>query len=284
MDTSVAAGIAILVLYGLADFFTAVALRHEKTVKVLVFGSITSLFVTLPVLYYFFSAIKFDAATLVVSVVAGVIGGLSLFFFFEGIRTDRISLVSPLANAWPILTVPFAIVALSERLSPLEIFGAALIVCGVMALSLKIEKLRGIRLRRLTNGLKYGLATLIGWGLMYFLVGAISKETIWVFAPFVVIAVQTLMFSAYFLYKKERVHVSRSAALPIVAQALFNTAGFFLFGFGSEFGNVAILSPLAAASPLLVIVLAYLFLKERISINEKVGIVLLIIGAVLLSF
>ncbi|MCL5239154.1 MAG: DMT family transporter [Candidatus Marsarchaeota archaeon] len=284
MDISVIAGIAILVLYGLADFFTAIALKHEKTIKILVFGGVISVLVTLPVFYYFLPVIKFNLGILAVSILAGIIGCLSLFSFFEGIKVDKVSVVAPLANVWPIITAPLAIIFLSENLSIFEMFGAALVLCGIVSLSLKTKKLRNIQLRRLTRGLKYGFGAMIGWSLLYFIVGALAKETTWIFAPFVVIVVQTVIFIAYFVYKKEKVHVEEQAVRPLILQALFNTAGFLLFGFGSVLGNIAILSPLAAASPFLVVILAYVFLKERLSTHEKLGIALLILGTVLLSF
>jgi transporter family protein len=227
----------------------------------------------------------FSTQYFLIAVVAGIIASFALLSLFKGIKQDRISIVSPIASAWPIITIPLAIIFLSEGLTFLEAIGAFLVILGIIVTALKIKQLRKIKFHEIGRGVKYGLITLCSWGVMYFLIGFISKNTFWFVAPFFVIVVEVIMFSLYVFIKKENVrNVSKRAVAPIIFGSIFNVVASLSFGFGSQYGNVAILSPLSAASPLLIVMLAYIFLKEKLILNEKFGIIMILVGTILLAF
>ena len=69
----------------------------------------------------------------------------------------------------------------------------------------------------------------------------------------------------------------------ILAIALLEVTAFIAYGIGVATQKSTIIAPLASLSPAVTILLALIFLKEKIEINQKVGIAAALIGIVLLS-
>jgi uncharacterized membrane protein len=56
-----------------------------------------------------------------------------------------------------------------------------------------------------------------------------------------------------------------------------------LFGAGLTYENTSIIAPIVSAFPIVAIILARIFLKEVLELNQKLGVVTVIFGLVLLS-
>jgi drug/metabolite transporter (DMT)-like permease len=69
--------------------------------------------------------------------------------------------------------------------------------------------------------------------------------------------------------------------LPV---GLLDIFAFFSYGFGVRGESASIVAPVAAAFPLITIVLAGTFLREKLSLSQSLGIVGTILGLVLISF
>ncbi len=284
MDVGFWAGIVAMIFYGMADVLTAVALKYDEVAKVLLLGSLVVMLMFLPILFYLLPSLQFNAYYALLTVVAGVIGSLALFAYFRGLQVDRVSMVAPISSAWPIITIPLAVFLLAQGLDPIEILGAALIVLGSIIIALRFQQLKRLKSFSAMKGIKYGLLTMVIWGFMYWLVGYSSKDMGWFITIFIFGLVQTVLFLLYFMYKRTPMQISHKAVAPIIGEAVLNGVAILAFGFGSQYGNISIISPLTAAAPLVAVLLAYTFLKEKLSGNEKFGVVLLIVGTVLLSF
>ncbi len=63
---------------------------------------------------------------------SGVATGLSWLFFFAALQRGTVSQVAPIDKLSFVIAITIAAVALKERIAPLTIVGAALILCGVM--------------------------------------------------------------------------------------------------------------------------------------------------------
>ena len=56
------------------------------------------------------------------------------------------------------------------------------------------------------------------------------------------------------------------------------------YGAGISMEYTAIIAPITAAFPAVTVILARIFLKEHVEINQKIGIGTVIMGLILLSF
>lgn len=283
LGISVAAGLAALCFWGTSDVFASIALKKEEVVTVLIVGSVASVVVLAPVGYFVVPRYHMSVHDLAVALLAGAIGAAAILGFFKGIKADRVSFVTPVSSAWPVITVPLAIAFLGDSFTPPEALGALLVVAGVVAIGFKAGGFRAAGSGAARQGLTYGFLAMGLWGILYLLIGSISASTGWFDAPATVVAVNLPIFYMYARKTSKPSWVSSKALGVAVAAGLLNTLGLLTFGIGSAYGDVAVLSPIAAGSPLLAIVLAHLFLGEKLTPNEKAGVVLLVAGTIILS-
>jgi transporter family protein len=64
---------------------------------------------------------------------------------------------------------------------------------------------------------------------------------------------------------------------------LIDVSAFFCWYIGLRIGLVSIVTPIATSSPAVTIVLAHIFLNERVRLHQRIGIVAIIAGIVILS-
>ena len=64
---------------------------------------------------------------------------------------------------------------------------------------------------------------------------------------------------------------------------LIDVSAFFVWYLGLRVGLVSIVTPIATSSPAVTVVLAHLFLKERVRSHQRIGIIAIISGIVFLS-
>ena len=72
--------------------------------------------------------------------------------------------------------------------------------------------------------------------------------------------------------------------IGLAAIGVLEVIAFFAYGSGITSEFTAIVAPVSAAFPAVTILLARIFLKERLEINQKTGIFSILAGLVLISF
>ena len=83
--------------------------------------------------------------------------------------------------------------------------------------------------------------------------------------------------------RKKNLSFPKKAPLFVILVGVFEVidALSYMAGIGLEF--TALVAPISATAPMLTIILARMFLKEMLDTNQKLGVVTVIIGVVLLS-
>jgi len=79
-----------------------------------------------------------------------------------------------------------------------------------------------------------------------------------------------------------RVLVSKKL-LKLVTLGLLDVSGFFAWYMGLRVGLVSMVSPIALSSPAVTVVIAHIFLKERVRPHQRLSIIAVIAGIALLS-
>jgi uncharacterized membrane protein len=96
-------------------------------------------------------------------------------------------------------------------------------------------------------------------------------------------AVELVAYTLFILLKKVRFRVSRKFASVSACLGFANAAGWLCFSFAAQGGQIDIASALAYCSPLFTLLLAHVFIKERLSRKEVISFAAVILGAVLLA-
>lgn len=170
LNISILFGITALVLGSLSEIFIAHALKRNGNVKVLFISHIGSLLVMVPFLFYYLfyylPSILIGNFYILLCLIAGVISSLEYFFYARGLEVERVSIVLPIANAWPIIVVPLAVVFLSETLNLPEILGIIVLMVGLIIATVNTKMIKKARLDLIGRGVKYGLLSMVGGGVL----------------------------------------------------------------------------------------------------------------------
>ena len=128
----------------------------------------------------------------------------------------------------------------------------------------------------------YSLLCLILWGLWGFFLKLAYEGSTWLEVYFLSAVASFTLALTVFLLGNGKVSVSKSTVLALLA-GLFGGGGYILFMKALETGKASIVIPLTALYPAITAILALLFLGEKLSTTQVVGIALAVIATILLS-
>ncbi len=219
-------------------------------------------------------------ALFAVAGIVGTIGGRLLRFI--SIEQVGASISSALINLYPMVSAILAIIVLGEDVTVPIVLGTAVIVAGTILLSIGGRR-SGIKPWHLVlpvvSAFCFGaVAILRKMGLAH--MGAIPGSAINVSTAF--IGFTALVLAA----GHGRAITARGRSLGyFVAAGVAENAAVFLNVVALGLGTVSVVAPLYGSSPIFVLILSFLFLKdiERLSVRVVTGTVLIVLGVYLIT-
>jgi drug/metabolite transporter (DMT)-like permease len=134
-------------------------------------------------------------------------------------------------------------------------------------------------------GIKYAILASVSWGISFVIFSPIIHQYNWLY-PTILLRFFTLIcvlivssiskISLNFKIKKQPVIILGTISI-------IDVAAYFSYSIGLEKGLTSIVSPIAATFPLVTVLLARVFFKEKLVWNQLLGIIGIITGVVLLS-
>lgn len=217
--------------------------------------------------------------SLVVLLLIGIIGAVSYIFYLKGVEKGLVSIVNPIAKSSVILTVILSIIFFNERLTGLNVFGIGLIIIGTIATSVELEVTKGGRRKEhLVRGAKYALLASAGWGVLFFL----YKIPVVISGP-IVTSVYFEMFAFIFasmiiVPMRAVKSIGRDVLPSIIIIAMVGAVGTLSISTALTTENVSIMIPITNATPLLLVILGWMLLRERPGKPQILGILLISVG------
>jgi len=285
-------GITLALLSAVASGFAVVIVgRHSNksnAFNMSLLISVVGLFILWPlaIVVTDFSSVNFIGIALFG--VGGLLTpGLVRLFYYNGLKKLGASVNSSIFSIYPLYTALFAVIFLSEFLSPQNFLGILLIALGVIVVELNFRNANG-RGKSFAGSLEFPV---LG-GLMLGISAIIRKAALDVFnAPVLGVAVAyTFTFLLYTTViatsKNTRKELSlrrdtRLFWLAGVGQALSWILSFYAL----SLEKVSIITPLLSVEPLFVVMLAAVYMREqeRVSFKLVTGMILTFVGVVLIT-
>lgn len=132
----------------------------------------------------------------------------------------------------------------------------------------------------------YFIFILLAWGLW----GFFGKYALKLVSPVSLILFETigaiifqLLVVVFLLYSKNRFDTNPSGISFAILTALFGVIGTILFFFTLSKTKASVLVPLTALYPVVTVLLSLIFLKEKVTLVQGIGIMLAIAASILLS-
>lgn len=270
--------------WGIGDLLVATTARRLEPFS----GSVWSMFLTIILFgpYALFVAgdlSKLTLPLLLLNLFLGTILIAGIIAFREGLRIGNVGLVSTIGSAFTVITTILAVIFFNERLNFLQ---SVLILVIFLGLFLSTFKLGEVKKRKvvLDKGALLGVMAMISWGIYFAFIKIPVREIGWFWPNYITF----LMFPLLYLFMRLRkIRLlspnTNNAFVPLVSSTIIARIAEFSFNIGISLGYTSIVAPIAGASPVLLVILAFLFFKDPITKQQIVGIITTLIGIVLLS-
>lgn len=269
-----ALALAAAVSWGIGDFLGGIKSRVASPIAILIAaqpigGALLGIWVAL-------RGEGPPGAVVLWACLAALFGTVGLVAFYRGMAAGALSIVAPIAGAGAAIPVFWGL-AHGERPSLYQELGFVAALAGIALASWE----RQPQAARLAAGVGWAAIALVTFGCYPIPMQAASRgDFLW--AAFVFrLSSTTLIAAAWLAVRPARV---RRRDLPaVVGIGVLDTGGNVLFAAASIRGLLSVVTILASLYPIVTVLLARAFLRERVHRTQELGIGLALVGIVLIS-
>lgn len=209
--------------------------------------------------------------------VFSMVAGVLKYRGYQLITASEVVIFGTTSKFWNVIG---ASVFLHESITIQKIFGTIIILLGIAAtmyVDKKFKVNKGIFFVLLAAFLM-GLSDISG----YYILETIDASSFQIY--FYLLPVFTLLLIQPSVIKKLSYYFKPDRAMKVIALSIFDTLGMLALFFAYQSGGKAsVIGPLSATKVIVTVILAIIFLKERVNITKKIiGAMITVIGVVLL--
>ncbi len=272
-------GILAMIAWGSADFIVAINIKKSSVLNLYFWSQLIGLFIVLGIFLGGFSIPVLSGFIILISLICGLAYTVGYLSFYKGLEVGKVSIISPIGASWSMVTVLITAIFFKEKLTGFQGLAIGLIILGAVLSAFKISGLK----KSNTKGIGWGLLAMAAWGINFALFGFLTKQLGW-FVPMVLLK---LFSMAYLLVYKAamRPKIANPGKLwnAVLIIALLEVIAWVAVGIGLKTEYTSIVAPVSASFPILTILLARVFLKEKLELNQNIGVASVIAGILLLA-
>jgi drug/metabolite transporter (DMT)-like permease len=285
LDWGIALAVAAMVSWGVADFLAKKAIDQIGYRASIVINQVVAFLPILLIAALFFKLPSFTPLLASETVLAGATGVIGYIFLYRGLGNGNVSVVAPITASWSVITVLLAAFLFAEALTPLQIAGVVAVFIGVFFASTNLEEFKkSIKTGGWSAGAADALIAMVAWGISYALLKPITSAIGPVMALFLLKIFAVAALLSWTGVTKTKISLPVKTIFLFLAMAgLLDFSAYLAFNFSLNTQYVSVVSAIVATAPAITIGLAYVFLKERVVRNQKLGIIAILVGLVLIS-
>lgn len=290
-------GLLAALTWGVADFFARFAAHRVGYVRTLFYMQVMGLVGISFWLFLFEPNVKWDLSLVALAALLGVgntIAGLCLYRSFE---VGLLAVVSPIAASYGALTLGLGLLA-GQRPRFSELLGLVVVIVGVVLASTpltfgrklqdaKVSDKKPLRYRLQTtlhNGVGLAIAAALVWGVVFWGLGYVAPTLggilpVWemrFIAPLVIFGLSRATKASLSLPDK-------TSLWWIFGIAVFDTGAYIAYNKGLQFAESGLVAVIASLFSAVTILLAWLFLREKLAPNQWAGVFIILLGMALVG-
>jgi drug/metabolite transporter (DMT)-like permease len=306
ISLAIVLGLTGAVSWGAADFAARFASRQVgayRTLFFMQFFGFLALSVYLKSTGGFSHGIAPGWQPWAMAVAAGLLNMLASLSLYHSFEHGTLSIVGPVSSSYPALTVALALIS-GERIHAIRSTGLAITLLGVILAATSFAQSKSMQAEKnpqhatttsdaetktsrahLSTGVGWAICAALGFGVLFWFLGfhvvpAVgSAVSVWV-----------MRLTALLALSLAAAPTGQTLRLPrgsvwwlLLAVGILDTAAFVANNAGLSTGQVSVVSVLASLYGAFTVLLAWIFLRERLERSQWLGIVLIFIGIVLVS-
>ena len=264
--------------YAVGDILAGSQTRRTSLWTVIIFSQLAGL--SLMALVVLVRGHALPEEVLLPSLAAGLLSVVAIAASFQALAIGVMSIIGPIFTLGAAVPVIVGL-ASGERPSAWQLAGIAIALGGVILASR--EKSAGEH-HQATSRASILLAVLCavsyGFVMVLYAHGA-QSDPYW--SLLLGRSTAMIVFALAFAVMRPSLKLTRAAALPILAVGLFETGGITLFSVASTLGYLSIVAVLSSVYPVFLALLAYVFVHERLSRTQQLGIASALVGVAVIA-
>ncbi len=285
LELGILTGLGAAVGFGVGDFFSARSSRQYNALHVSFWIQFLRVIITATLFIMLGWQLTITPLAIILTVLSGAVLLMGQVSAFQALKIGPVGLASPFISTYALVSATLSIILLHERLRPLQLLAVALLVAGAMLASVNDKTHRPHKdfWRQRTVLLALWGAFCIGVGLV--ILAFLIREVGWQGAMLLQGLSITLAGAVVMRITKTPFRPPNRAPISgfLLGAAAFSFLGALMIILGISSSLVAIVAPVASISPLFTVILALIFLKEKLSKYQLAGAFTIICGLVLLS-
>jgi transporter family protein len=283
---SILSGIAGMFGWGIYDFLGGVYAKQIGPFKSFFWSQLAGVISTLLLLLVFTINLNIPVLILILLPIAAILYSAGYLFFFKGLEIGNISIVAATMNLWAVFTMLFAFLFMGQRLSTIQFVGVLMIISGVTLASLNWGDIRNQRFQ-LSSGIKETVAGAFFFGIFWNVSEIITEEIGWLLTTLFV-KLGIILFLLFFSFRMKRgfdlSNASMKTKYMVVVMGIIEAGAVAVVNYGLTIGDAILITPIASALSIVTITLAIIFLKEKVTKLQGLGILTAIAGIVVTAF
>ncbi len=279
---SILTGVIGMFGWGIYDFLGGVFAKQLGAFKSFFWSQLAGLISVLLLALIFTTSINVPILVLVLFPIAAMVYSAGYLFFFKGFEIGNVSIVAATMNLWAVFTMVFAFIFMGQRLSTIQTLGVLMIISGVTLASINWNDIRN-RKFQLSSGVKEAVLGAFFFGVFWNISEIISEEVGWLLTTlFVKLGIVLFLLIFSFVVKREigLTEATAKTKYTVVLMGVVEAGAVAVVNYGLTIGDAILITPTASALSIVTITLAIIFLKDKVTKLQGLGIVTAIFGII----
>jgi transporter family protein len=283
---SILSGIAGMFGWGLYDFLGGVFAKQIGPYKSFFWSQLAGLLSILLLGFLTAPSVDIPSSVMYLFPVAALLYSAGYLFFFKGFEIGNISIVAATMNLWAVFTMLFAFTFMGQRLTATQTVGVIMILAGVTLASLNWGEIQQRRFQ-LSAGVKEAIAGAFFFGIYWNVSEIIVEQVGWLVSTVLIklgIVFFMLIFSILSKREMSLAGATGKTISAIVVMGMVEAGAVAIVNYGLTIGDAILITPIASALSIVTILLAIIFLKEKITKLQGLGIATAVVGIIVTGF
>lgn len=214
------------------------------------------------------------------ALIAGLLSMTSIAAYYQSLAIGVMGIVSPIVSLSVVVPVIVGL-ASGERPSATQLAGIVIALGGVLLATRAKSAGEHHQATSRTSVLLAALSAVTYGFVMVFYAQGAEADPYWTVVISRSASVVALML--VFAVMRPRLKLTKATTVPVLAVGLFSVSGDALFSVASTMGYLSIVSVLSSVYPVFVVILAYIFVHERLSRPQQLGVAAALVGVALIA-
>ncbi|MBW1889698.1 MAG: DMT family transporter [Deltaproteobacteria bacterium] len=283
---SILSGIAGMVGWGIYDFLGGVYAKQIGPFKSFFWSQLAGLISVFLLIFIFAISLNVPVLVIILLPIAAIIYSAGYLFFFRGFEIGNVSIIAATMNLWAVFTMLFAFVFMGQRLSSIQFLGVLMIISGVTLASINWSDIRNHRFQ-LSSGVKETIFGAFFFGVFWNISEIITEEIGWLSTTLIVKFGIILFLLIFALLTKRRLGLGKTTfktKCMVALMGVIEAGAVAIVNYGLTIGDAILITPIASALSIVTITLAIIFLKDKVTKLQGLGIMTAIAGIIVTAF